>query len=226
MDIIRIKISVFSFSRMRALATNFNDCPSEASRPFDRNRDGFVMSEGCGVVVLEELTRALSRGATIYAEVLGYGLSADAGHITAPSSDGKGAFRCMTAAMNDARIQTSDVSYINAHATSTPLGDEAEGGAILKLFGSNVAVSSTKGAVGHLLGAAGSVEAAFSILACFEETIPPNLNCENITDGLESMDLVISKAREWNSKKRRIALTNSFGFGGTNATLCFGEYLH
>ncbi|CAD5112037.1 DgyrCDS1286 [Dimorphilus gyrociliatus] len=212
--------------RMRALTTNYNDNPTQASRPFDKNRDGFVMSEGCGIVILEELNRALSRGATIYAEVLGYGLSSDAGHITAPSVNGDGALRCMRAALDDAKARRRDVGYVNAHATSTPLGDEAEGGAILKLFGSDVAVSSTKGSVGHLLGAAGSVEAIFSILACFEEIIPPNLNCDNVAEGLENLDIVGLKARDWKSKKRRISLTNSFGFGGTNASLCFGEYLH
>ena len=214
------RISFAGFSAVRALSTGFNDTPQRASRPYDKDRDGFVMGEGAGVVVLEEYEHAKARGAKIYAELIGYGLSGDAYHITAPTPDGNGALRCMQAAVKRAGIQAGDIDYINAHGTSTPLGDEIELGAVQSLLGnaaSRVSMSSTKSSVGHLLGAAGAVEAIFSVLAIRDQVAPPTLNLDN--PSVETpIDLVPHKARQ---RDIHVALSNSFGFGGTNASLVF-----
>ncbi|XP_046542800.1 3-oxoacyl-[acyl-carrier-protein] synthase, mitochondrial-like [Haliotis rubra] len=221
-------VAIAGFARMRALSTKFNDNPNKASRPFDKDRDGFVMSEGSGIVVLEELEHAKSRGAPILAEVLGYGLSGDGYHITTPSEDGSGAERCMKAAIKDAGLIPKDVGYINAHATSTPIGDAVERKAIETTFkrdNSTVLVSSTKGAVGHLLGAAGSVEAVFTVLACQTGCIPPTINLDTPDEGCD-LDLVANRSVTWTGYGgRRVALTNSFGFGGTNGSLCIAEFV-
>jgi 3-oxoacyl-[acyl-carrier-protein] synthase II len=212
------RLSLAGFAACRALSTNFNDEPTRASRPYDRDRDGFVMGEGAGVVVLEEYEHAKARGAKIYAEVIGYGLSGDAYHITSPTEDGDGAYRCMQAAIKRAGIDVSDIDYINAHGTSTPLGDEIELKAVERLVGNaagKLAMSSTKSATGHLLGAAGAIEAIFSILAMRDGVAPPTINLDN--PSVETpIDLVPHQA-----KKRDIdvVLSNSFGFGGTNASL-------
>ena len=212
------RIGMAGFIACRALSTNFNATPEKASRPYDKDRDGFVMGEGAGMVVLESLEHAQARGARIYAEVIGYGMSGDAFHITAPSESGDGAFRCMRAALKSAGIAASDIDYINAHGTSTPMGDEIELAAVERLFGNasaKLSMSSTKSAIGHLLGAAGAVEAVFSILALRDGVAPPTLNLDN--PSVESaIDLV-----PHNAKKREIntVLSNSFGFGGTNASL-------
>src|SRR6478672_1931766 len=212
------RLSIAGFAACRALSTNFNDQPQRASRPYDRDRDGFVMGEGAGMVVVEELEHAKARGATIYAEIIGYGLSGDAFHITAPAADGDGAYRCMVAAVKRAGIEPADIDYINAHGTSTPVGDEIELAAVERLFGNaagKVSMSSTKSATGHLLGAAGAVEAIFSVLSIRDHLAPPTLNLDNPSVAT-AIDLVPHKAH-----RRTIdtVLSNSFGFGGTNASL-------
>ncbi len=214
------RLGVASFVAARAMSTGFNDQPEKASRPYDKDRDGFVMGEGAGVLVLEEYESAKKRGATIYAEVAGYGLSGDAYHITAPAEDGNGGFRSMSAALKRAGISAADIDYINAHGTSTPLGDEIELGAVTRLLGdaaSGATMSSTKSAVGHLLGAAGAVEAIFSILAMRDNIAPPTINLENPSVETE-INLVPNTPVE---KEINVALSNSFGFGGTNASLIF-----
>ena len=215
-----VRISLAGFAACRALSTHFNDRPKEGSRPYDRDRDGFVMGEGAGALVLEELEHARARGATIHGEVIGYGLSGDAYHITAPAEDGDGAYRCMKAALKRAEVDPSEIDYVNAHGTSTPLGDEIELGAVERVMGnaaSGLTMSSTKSAIGHLLGAAGAVEAIFCLLAIRDNVVPPTLNLNN--PSMETpIDLVPLKAK---SKKIDVALSNSFGFGGTNASLIF-----
>lgn len=217
------RLSLAGFAACRALATSFNDAPERASRPWDRDRDGFVMGEGAGVVVLEELEHAKARGARIYAEVIGYGLSGDAYHITSPAEDGDGAFRCMTAALKRAGLPAGTVDYINAHGTSTPLGDEIELRAVERLLGDaagRVSMSSTKSSIGHLLGAAGAVEAIFSVLAIRDQIVPPTLNLDN--PSVETpVDLTPHAARR---REVNVALSNSFGFGGTNASLVFRRH--
>ncbi len=212
------RLGIAGFAAARALSTSFNDTPTRASRPWDKDRDGFVMGEGAGIVVLEELEHARRRGARIYAEVTGYGLSGDAHHITAPPEDGNGGFRSMRNALRRAGLNVEDIDYINAHGTSTPLGDEIELGAVKRLFGDHayqLSMSSTKSAIGHLLGAAGSVEAIFCILAMRDQVAPPTLNLENPSPGCD-IDLVPHQARQ---RKIRHVLSNSFGFGGTNASV-------
>ena len=214
------RLGLAGFAAARALSTHFNDTPQKASRPWDRDRDGFVMGEGAGVVVLEEYEHAKKRGAKIYAEVIGYGMSGDAHHITAPAEDGNGGFRAMRLALKRAQIEPDRIDYVNAHGTSTPLGDEIELGAVKRLFGDHaykLAMSSTKSAIGHLLGAAGSVEAIFSILAIDRGVAPPTLNLDNPSEGCD-IELVPHQAQE---RKIRTAMSNSFGFGGTNAALIF-----
>ncbi|WP_417309317.1 beta-ketoacyl-ACP synthase II [Devosia sp.] len=214
------RLSLAGFAACRALSTGFNDEPEKASRPYDKDRDGFVMGEGAGIVVLEDYERAKARGAKIYGEIIGYGLSGDAYHITAPSEDGDGGYRCMQAALKRAGISPSEIDYINAHGTSTPLGDEIELGSVTRLLGdaaSTVSMSSTKSAIGHLLGAAGSVEAIFSLLAMRDGIAPPTINLDN--PSVETVvDLVPHVARQ---REINVALSNSFGFGGTNASLIF-----
>ncbi len=213
------RIGIAGFAACKALCTAFNDQPSKGSRPYDRDRDGFVMGEGAGAVVLESLEHAQKRGAKIYAELVGYGMSGDAYHITAPSEDGDGAFRCMTAALKRAGLAPSDIDYVNAHGTST-MADGIELGAVERLLGASAAqtsMSSTKSAVGHLLGAAGAVEAIFSILAMRDQIAPPTLNLDNPAFETK-IDLVPHKARK---REIRAVLSNSFGFGGTNASLIF-----
>ena len=212
------RLGLAGFTACRALSTAFNDEPQRASRPYDKDRDGFVMGEGAGVVILEELEHAKRRGAKIYAEVTGYGLSGDAFHITSPADDGDGGFRSMQMALKRAGLMPGDIDYVNAHGTSTPVGDEIELAAVERLFGNaaaNVSMSSTKSSIGHLLGAAGAVEAVFCILALRDQICPPTLNLDN--PSVESkIDLVPHKAKK---RQIRATLSNSFGFGGTNATL-------
>lgn len=220
-------IIIAGFCRAKALSTHFNREPEKASRPFDVKRDGFVPSEGAGVVILEELEHARRRKAAIHAEVLGYGMSSDAHHITAPSEDGNGASRAMAAALKDGNIDPEEVGHINAHATSTPLGDLAENNAIKNTFGAsarNLLIYAPKSALGHLLGAAGTVEAIIAILSVEHGVVPPILNLEERSQEFD-LNYVTGEPAEWNSKdKPRVALTNSFGFGGTNASVCIGEY--
>ncbi len=217
------RISLAGFAACKALSTSYNDEPQRASRPYDRDRDGFVMGEGAGIVVLEELEHALARGAKIYAEVVGYGLSGDAYHITAPSETGEGAYRCMQMALKRAGLTPADIDYINAHGTST-MADTIELGAVERLLGdaaSTASMSSTKSATGHLLGAAGAIEAIYSTLAIRDNIVPPTLNLDN-PDVETAIDLAPHKARE---RKVDVALSNSFGFGGTNASLVLKRYV-
>jgi len=217
------RLGIAGFAAARALSTSYNDNPTTASRPWDEGRDGFVMGEGAGCVVLEDYEHAKSRGAKMYAEILGYGLSADAYHITAPAKDGDGGFRAMQAAMVNGGIEVSEINYINAHGTSTPLGDEIELGAVKRLFRddiSNISISSTKSSVGHMLGAAGAVEAIFSILSVYNNIVPPTLNLNSPCESASGIDLVPLKAKEMIVN---MALSNSFGFGGTNASLIVGK---
>ncbi|BBK37022.1 3-oxoacyl-[acyl-carrier-protein] synthase 2 [Allostella sp. ATCC 35155] len=215
------RLGLAGFAAARALSTNFNDTPERASRPWDRDRDGFVMGEGAGCLVLEEYEHARKRGAKIYAEIRGYGMSGDAYHVTAPPEDGNGGFRAMRNALKSAGLNADDIDYVNAHGTSTPLGDEIELGAVKRLFGEHaykLSMSSTKSAIGHLLGAAGTVEAVYSILAIRDGVVPPTRNLDNPSEGCD-IDLVPHRAKE---RPVRYALSNSFGFGGTNASLIFG----
>jgi 3-oxoacyl-[acyl-carrier-protein] synthase II len=212
-------IGMAGFAQARALSTAFNDTPEKASRPYDKDRDGFVMGEGAGVVVLEEYEHAKKRGAKIYAEVVGYGLSGDAYHVTAPHPEGSGAYRAMAMAMKRSGLSMADIDYVNAHGTSTPLGDELELGAVRRLFGSaldTLSMSSTKSATGHLLGGAGAVESIFCILALRDQIVPPTLNLDNPSDSCVGVDLVPHTPKE---RKVKAVLNNSFGFGGTNASL-------
>ena len=212
-------IGIAGFGQARALSTGFRDEPWRASRPWDQDRDGFVMGEGAGVVVLEEYERAKARGATIYAEVVGYGLSGDAYHVTAPHPEGSGAYRSMEMALRKSGLSLDEIDYVNAHGTSTPLGDELELGAVKRLFGDAIgglSMSSTKSAIGHLLGGAGAVESIFCILAMRDQVVPPTLNLDNPSENCAGVDLVPHVAKE---RKVKAVLNNSFGFGGTNASL-------
>ena len=214
------RLGIAGFAASRALSTSYNDEPERASRPWDKGRDGFVMGEGAGALVLEEYSHAKARGAPIHAEVVGYGLSGDAHHITAPAEDGDGGFRAMRAALRRAGLPPESIGYINAHGTSTPLGDEIELGAVKRLFGDHayaLSMSSTKSAHGHLLGAAGAIESIFSIKALATGILPPTLNLDDPSEGCD-IDLVPHRAKE---RKVEYALSNSFGFGGTNASLIF-----
>ena len=217
------RLGMGGFAAARALSTSYNDAPGKASRPWDKGRDGFVMGEGSGIVVLESYEHAKARGAKIYAEIKGYGLSGDAHHITAPAEDGDGGFRAMQAALKDSGLNQSDIDYVNAHGTSTPLGDLIEAGAVKRLFGDAMAtmsMSSTKSATGHLLGAAGAIEAIYSIMATKHDIVPPTLNLDDPADEVAGLDLVPHQAKE---RHVRNAMSNSFGFGGTNASLVVGK---
>lgn len=214
------RIGMSGFAAARALSTQYNDTPEKASRPWDEGRDGFVMGEGSGIVVLEEYEHAKRRGAKIYAEIIGYGMSGDAHHVTAPAEDGNGGYRAMKAAMKNAGITPDQIDYINAHGTSTPLGDAVEVAAVKRLFGDNrkFSMSSTKSAIGHLLGAAGSIEAIFCALAIRDQVAPPTLNLDNPSEDFKGLDLVPHQAKP---RPIDIVMSNSFGFGGTNASLIF-----
>jgi 3-oxoacyl-[acyl-carrier-protein] synthase II len=217
------RIGFAGFSAAKALSTSYNDTPSQASRPWDKGRDGFVMGEGAGMVILEELEHAKKRGAHIYCEITGYGLSGDAYHVTSPPEDGSGGFRAMQAALKRAGLNPEDVDYINAHGTSTPVGDEIELRAVKRLFGDHaykLTMSSTKSAIGHLLGAAGAVEAVFTIKAMETGIAPPTINLDDPSEGCD-IDLAANKARE---RKIDVGLSNSFGFGGTNASLIVSRF--
>jgi len=212
-------LGIAGFAQARALSTNFNDTPEKGSRPYDKDRDGFVMGEGAGIVVLEEYEHAKARGAKIYAEVIGYGLTGDAYHVTAPHPEGDGAYRSMQMALRKAGLEPKDIDYINAHGTSTPLGDELELGAVRRLFGDaikTVSMSSTKSMIGHLLGGAGAVESIFCILALRDQIVPPTINLDNPSESCEGVDLVPKVAKQ---RQVKAVLNNSFGFGGTNASL-------
>ena len=216
-------LGVAGFIAARTLSTKYNDTPEEASRPWDKNRDGFVMGEGSGILVLEEYEHAKKRGAKIYGEVVGYGLSGDAYHITSPAPDGNGGRRAMENALRNAQLNTSDIDYINAHGTSTNVGDMLEFNAVKTLFGENlkdISMSSTKSATGHLLGAAGAIEAIFSLMAMQEQTAPPTLNLTDPEEETKGADLVPLQAKE---RKIDTVLSNSFGFGGTNASVIFNK---
>lgn len=218
------RIGIAGFNAARALSTNYNDSPESASRPWDKDRDGFVMGEGAAYVVLEELEHAKSRGANIYAELVGYGSSGDAYHITSPSPEGTGAYMAMEMALKNSKLNLDEIDYINAHGTSTPSGDMIEIFAMRKIFGDrlkNISISSTKSSIGHLLGAAGGVEAIFSILAMKHSIVPPTLNLHNPSEGCEGLDLVPFKSKE---RKVKAVMSNSFGFGGTNASIILKEY--
>jgi 3-oxoacyl-[acyl-carrier-protein] synthase II len=215
------RLGLSTFAAARALTTGYNDNPTEASRPFDEARDGFIIAEGSGVLVLEEYEHAKARGAKIYGEVVGYGLSGDAYHITSPAEDGDGGFRAMKAALKNAGLNPEDIDYVNAHGTSTPLGDGIECGAVKRMFANNLdklAMSSTKSAIGHLLGAAGAVEAIYTLMAMKTGVLPPTLNLTNVSENCKGVNLVPNTAQE---KEVNIALSNSFGFGGTNASVIF-----
>ena len=217
------RIGMAGFAAARALSTGHNETPENASRPFDEGRDGFVIAEGAGVVVLEEYEHAKARGAKIYAEVKGYGLSGDANHITAPAEDGNGGFRAMEGAMRNAGVNPEDIQYVNAHGTSTPVGDGIEATAVKRMFKNSldsVSMSSTKSAIGHLLGAAGAVEAIYTTKAIETGIIPPTLNLDNPSESCEGIDLVPHTAKE---KNVTCALSNSFGFGGTNASVILAK---
>ncbi|CAD6993617.1 3-oxoacyl-[acyl-carrier-protein] synthase, mitochondrial [Ceratitis capitata] len=221
-------LAIAGFCRLRALSSTHNDTPKTSSRPFDQKRDGFVMGEGAAILVLEELEHARKRGAPILAELLGYGLSGDAYHITSPSEDGTGATLAMQRAITDARVLPTDITYVNAHATSTPTGDRIEAHAIQRVFGEHatqVRVSSTKGAHGHLLGSSGNLETVFVVQACVNNQLPPSINIEHLDEAIK-VPIVQNKSEQWcdNNASPRIALKNSFGFGGTNASLCIAEY--
>ena len=212
-------LGIAGFAQARALSTGYNDTPEKASRPYDQGRDGFVMGEGAGVVVLEEYEHAKARGAKIYGEIIGYGLSGDAYHVTAPHPEGSGAYRAMAMAMKKSGLSLSDIDYVNAHGTSTPLGDELELGAVRRLFGpalETMSMSSTKSAIGHLLGGAGAVEAIFCILAMRDQIVPPTLNLDNPSESCVGVDLVPHVAKQ---RQVKAVLNNSFGFGGTNASI-------
>jgi 3-oxoacyl-[acyl-carrier-protein] synthase II len=217
------RIGMAGFSAAKALSTGYNETPEKASRPWDKGRDGFVMGEGSGVLILEELEHAKKRGAKIYCEIVGYGLSGDAYHVTSPPEDGNGGYRAMQAALKRAGMTPDDIDYINAHGTSTPVGDEIELGAVKRLFGEaayKLTMSSTKSAIGHLLGAAGAVEAIFAIKALETGVVPPTLNLEDPSDGCD-IDLAPLKAKD---RKIDVVLSNSFGFGGTNASLIMSRF--